>query len=34
MFARSPAEMLGVSQKVIEHTLNIKPGSNLVKQGL
>jgi hypothetical protein len=26
--------MSGVSQKVTEHTLNIKPGSKLVKQGM
>jgi hypothetical protein len=31
MFAWSTIEMLGVSQEVTEHTLNIKPGSKLVK---
>jgi hypothetical protein len=31
MFAWSTIEMLGVSQEDTEHTLNIKPGSKLVK---
>jgi hypothetical protein len=26
--------MTGVSREVTEHTLNIKPGSRLVKQGM
>jgi hypothetical protein len=26
--------MLGVSQDVAKHTLNIKPGSKLIKQGM
>jgi hypothetical protein len=30
----SLAEIPNVSQAVVEHTLNIKPGSRLVKQGL
>jgi hypothetical protein len=30
----STAEMPGVSREVTEHTLNIKPGSRSVKQGL
>jgi hypothetical protein len=30
----SLAEMPGVSQEVIEHTLNVKPGSRPVKQGM
>jgi hypothetical protein len=31
MFAWSLIEMPGVSREVIEHTLNIKPGSKLVR---
>jgi hypothetical protein len=34
MFAWSPAEMSGVSREVTEHTLNIKLGSKLIKQGM
>jgi hypothetical protein len=34
MFEWSPVEMPGVSQEVTEHTLNIKPGSRLNKEGL
>jgi hypothetical protein len=34
MFAWSLAEMPGVSQEVAEHTLNIKPSSKPIKQGL
>jgi hypothetical protein len=34
MFAWSLAELPGVSREVVEHTLNIKPGSKPVKQGL
>jgi hypothetical protein len=34
MFAWSPIKMPGVSQEVIEHTLNIKPGSKSIKQGM
>jgi hypothetical protein len=30
----SPAEIPGVSWEVTEHTLNIKPSSRLVKQGM
>jgi hypothetical protein len=34
MFAWNPVEMSGVFWEVTEHTLNIKPGSKLIKQGL
>jgi hypothetical protein len=34
LFAWSPVEMLGVSQEVGEHTLNIKPRSKPIKQGM
>jgi hypothetical protein len=34
MFAWSPTEMPGVSWEVTKRTLNIKPGSRLIKQGL
>jgi hypothetical protein len=34
MFVWSLAKMTGVSWEVIKHTLNIKPGLRLVKQGL
>jgi hypothetical protein len=34
IFAWSPAEMSSVPREVIEHTLNMKPGSRPVKQGL
>jgi hypothetical protein len=34
MFAWSPAELLGVSREVAKHTLNIKPGSKPIKQGM
>jgi hypothetical protein len=34
MYAWSLAEMLGVSREVTEHTLNIKPSSKPIKQGL
>jgi hypothetical protein len=34
MFAWIPTEMPDVSQEVAEHTLNIKPGSKPIKQGL
>jgi hypothetical protein len=34
MFAWSPIEMPGISQKVVEHTLNIKPALRPIKQRL
>jgi hypothetical protein len=34
MFVWSPTEMSGVSREVTEHTLNIKLGSKLIKQGM
>jgi hypothetical protein len=34
MFAWSLAEISGVSREVTEHTLNIKPGSKWIMQGL
>jgi hypothetical protein len=34
LFVWSPVEMPGVSREVTEHTLNIKPGSKPIKQGL
>jgi hypothetical protein len=34
MFVWSMTEMPGVSREVIEHTLNIKPGSRPIKQGM
>jgi hypothetical protein len=34
MFAWSPAEMPDISWEVTEHTLNIKPGSKQIKQGM
>jgi hypothetical protein len=34
MYVWSLAEMLGVSREVTEHTLNIKPSSKPIKQGL
>jgi hypothetical protein len=34
MFAWSPVEMPGVSQEVAENTLNIKPSSKSIKQGM
>jgi hypothetical protein len=34
MFVWSSAEMLGVSREVAKHTLNIKPSSRLIKQGM
>jgi hypothetical protein len=34
MYAWSLAEMPGVSREVTEHTLNIKPSSKPIKQGL
>jgi hypothetical protein len=34
MFAWSPTKILGVSQEVIDHTLNIKPRSKPIKHGL
>jgi hypothetical protein len=34
MFAWRPSKMLGISREVAEHTLNIKPGSRPIKQGL
>jgi hypothetical protein len=34
MFAWNPIELLGISQEVVEHTLNIKPSSKPVRQGL
>jgi hypothetical protein len=34
MFAWSPVEMSGVSREVAENTLNIKPNSKSIKQGM
>jgi hypothetical protein len=34
IFVWRPAEMTGISQVIAEHTLNIKPGSKPVKQGM
>jgi hypothetical protein len=34
IFAWSPVEMSGGHREVTEHTLNIKPGSKPVKQGM
>jgi hypothetical protein len=34
MVVWSPAEILGVSREVVEHTLNIKPGLRPIMQGL
>jgi hypothetical protein len=34
MFVWSLTEMPGVSWEVVENTLNIKPGSRLIKQGM
>jgi hypothetical protein len=34
MFSWSPVEMSGVSREVAENTLNIKPSSKSIKQGM
>jgi hypothetical protein len=34
VFAWKPSDMKGIPREVAEHTLNIKPGSKLVKQRL
>jgi hypothetical protein len=34
IFAWTSAEMSGVSWEVAKHTINIKPGSRLIKQGM
>jgi hypothetical protein len=34
MFTWNPTEILGISWVVTEHTLNIKPGSRPIRQGL